>query len=66
MDEQNFVSEIIENVPDSIKKETLNGAISLMKVLFKDPLIEIGNIFTDKIKSKRYSNMISIIADANL
>lgn len=65
MDEHKLISEMIEQVPDNIKKETLNSAISLMKVLFKDPLIEVGNIFTDKIKSKRYSNMINIVADAH-
>jgi hypothetical protein len=65
MDGHKVISELIEQVPDNIKKETLNSAISLMKVLFKDPLIEIGNIFTDKLKSKRYSTMINIVADAH-
>lgn len=65
VEEKNIINEILEHVPEDIKEKTLNNAISLMKVMFKDPLIEIGNIFSDKIKAKRYYNMIHIISEAN-
>ncbi|WP_339158314.1 Abi-alpha family protein [Paenibacillus sp. FSL W8-0186] len=64
MDEKNIINELIEQVPDDIKEKSLAGAVSVLGILLKEPLIEVGHLLQDKIKAKRYSNMIDIIARA--
>ncbi|PUA40363.1 hypothetical protein C8Z91_04465 [Paenibacillus elgii] len=65
MDDKNILPEIMNQLPEEIKLKAMNSAVSLLKVLFKDPMVEFGNFITDKIKAKRYAHMIDVIASVN-